>query len=112
MKPVFFSMLYKAESHNFCRFLALVNLIAFNCGFHVHEKAIMNVTIPLSVTLLAGLNSKKAEKRKTMDIDLHRFVFLKIFVIWTFWPLFHTRNDCSARYWLAGLDLCVFLASV
>ena len=47
--PVVISMAFKISKDNFCNYLALVNLIAFNFGYHVHEKAIMMVYSPLLI---------------------------------------------------------------
>ena len=44
-------MLKRIDARNFCQYLALVNMFSFNFGFHVHEKAIILVTIPLALTL-------------------------------------------------------------
>jgi alpha-1,3-glucosyltransferase len=49
--PIVFSMLKRIDKHNFCHYLALVNMLSFNFGYHVHEKAILLVTIPLTVML-------------------------------------------------------------
>ena len=47
--PVIIVMIRKIDAHNFCKFLALTNLIAFNFGFHVHEKAMLLCLIPLGL---------------------------------------------------------------
>lgn len=51
VQPVVISMLRRIDALNFCKYLALVNLLSFNFGFHVHEKAILLVTIPLGITI-------------------------------------------------------------
>jgi ALG6, ALG8 glycosyltransferase family len=47
--PVVVRMWREIASHNFCKYLALVNFVAYNFGYHVHEKAIMMVYIPLLI---------------------------------------------------------------
>jgi hypothetical protein len=49
LMPLIASMLFKINKDNFCKYLALVNMIAFNFGYHVHEKAILMVYIPLLI---------------------------------------------------------------
>jgi len=38
--PVIVKMAKSINTYNFCKFLSLVNFIAYNFGYHVHEKAI------------------------------------------------------------------------
>ena len=37
--PLIYKMALNINSKNFCNYLALVNFVAFNFGYHVHEKA-------------------------------------------------------------------------
>lgn len=101
-------MLRRIDGKNFCDYLALVNLFSFNFGFHVHEKAIMLVTIPLAVTLFQGMFSSDARERKESHIALARFKFMKLFLVWTFWPILYTMSDLLTRNLAAILDWILF----
>lgn len=59
---------------NFCLFVGTVNFVAFNFGFHVHEKAMLMVYIPL----LMGAAT---------DRDKLRVKFVGTVMIWTLLPL-------------------------
>lgn len=38
--PPIYRMIMKISVANFCNYLAIVNFVAYNFGYHVHEKAI------------------------------------------------------------------------
>ena len=38
--PLLLRMMMKISVANFCNYLAIVNFVAYNFGYHVHEKAI------------------------------------------------------------------------
>lgn len=101
-------MIKKIDAHNFCKYLAVVNMISFNFGYHVHEKAIMLVTIPMTISLFQNLHSKDPIVRKEMFVDLSRFILMKLFIIWTFWPILFTKRDMMNRHLLAVLDFIIF----
>jgi hypothetical protein len=117
-------MCRRINAQNFCKYLALTNLISFNFGYHVHEKAIMLVTIPLSVSLfqrqqiLSNFSSKwvkpsaevqkaNIEAQNEIRIDQMRFRLLKFVMVWTFLPLFYTPEDTVTRLSVIILDWCL-----
>lgn len=84
--------------------MALVNLLSFNFGFHVHEKALMLVTIPLSLVLFQSQHSKDPSTVKEMMVDLRRFKLLKLLMLWSYFPLIYTQRDIPNRTFLMPLD--------
>ena len=102
-------MLRRIDARNFCQYLALVNMLSFNFGFHVHEKAFMLVTIPLAISLFMNQHSTNPQDRRNMYVDVQRFIFLKLFILWTFWPLVFTMYDILPRHLAAFLDWIVFI---
>lgn len=49
------------NSRNFCSFLAMVNMISYNFGYHVHEKAILMTYIPLLLNINCNLDRARAK---------------------------------------------------
>jgi hypothetical protein len=47
MFPVIYKMILNMNTKNFCKYLAIVSLVSYNFGYHVHEKAILMTYIPL-----------------------------------------------------------------
>jgi hypothetical protein len=73
--PLIYKMAFTPNlKDNFCLFVGTVNFVAFNFGFHVHEKAMLMVYIPL----LMGAKT---------DRDKLRVKFLGTVMIWTLLPL-------------------------
>lgn len=77
--PVVHKMSYKINPDNFCKFLALVNFTAYNFGYHVHEKAIQMVYIPLLISTYAPSTVK--------PVSQLRVHLLGILMVWSFCPL-------------------------
>lgn len=100
-------MLKRIEAQNFCQYLALVNMLSFNFGFHVHEKAIMLVTIPLGLALFQHQQSKNPLVIREMMVDIRRFKMLKLLMLWTYFPLIYTMRDLWNRTFLVPLDWIV-----
>jgi len=72
----------------FCNILAVTNWVSFNFGFHVHEKAMLMVYLPL---LLA---------RKT-PLDTLRLTLLGLVMTWTMLPLIPGRPaETTAKHLL------------
>ena len=101
-------MCKRINARNFCQYLALTNMISFNYGFHVHEKAIMLVTIPLGLTLFMNQHSKDESVLKELRVDLARFKLLKLLMIWSYLGLFYTMRDLTTRTVYVILDWIVF----
>ena len=78
--PVILRMIQKLTVDNFCHYLALVNFVAFNFGYHVHEKAIELVYIPLVIGC-------------TTQLDKARLHLLGIVMVHTFCPLIPNEID-------------------
>lgn len=98
-------MVQRINKRNFCHYLALVNMLSFNFGYHVHEKAILLVTIPLTVMLFRNQHkAQSAESLKEMHVDIARWKNLKLLTLWTFWPLLYTMRDYFTRLFLLPLD--------
>jgi ALG6, ALG8 glycosyltransferase family len=74
MMPLIRKMWFGIKSQNFCKFLALVNLVSYNFGYHVHEKAILMTYIPLLLEV------------KT-DLDRARVKLIGFLMMFTFMPL-------------------------
>ena len=76
-------MLKGINEHNFCKYLALVNFIAYNYGFHVHEKAILMVYIPLLISVL----------KNSSFVEVQRVSLLGVVMVWSFAPLLPDRFE-------------------
>ena len=73
----------------------MCNFVAFNFGFHVHEKAMLLVTIPLGLTIL-----KSKEVKKVL-----RFKLLKLVMMWTLLPLIYTPRETFLKHAIFALDV-------
>ena len=87
------------NKNNFCVYMALCNLIAFNFGFHVHEKAMLLVTIPLGIDLVMG--------NKKSDTSILRFKIIKLVLMWTLLPLIFTPRETFLKHSLFALDILI-----
>ena len=76
-------------------FLAIVNFVAFNFGFHVHEKALLMVYIPL----LMGAKT---------DGDKLRVKFLGTVMMWTLLPLIPGNIESAVKHLLFFLQLAIY----
>ena len=74
--PTVVAMIKKMDINNFLFYLALVNFISFNFGFHVHEKAALMMQVPLALTALQD------------DVSKLRFKVITLNMVWTLLPLF------------------------
>jgi hypothetical protein len=99
-------MLKRIDKHNFCQYLALVNLLSYNFGYHVHEKAFMMVSIPMGLVLLQKQFSTTIEDQKDFLVDISRFRLFRIFLVWSCWPILWKKYDFHARAVLVPLDYC------
>jgi len=96
--PLCVQMVRKMDTTNFCSYMALCNLIAFNFGFHVHEKAMLLVTIPLGIDLVIRTNN---------NTSILRFKILKFVLMWTLLPLIFTPRETFLKHSLFVLDVLV-----
>lgn len=108
-------MIRKIDAHNFCKFLALTNLISFNFGFHVHEKAMLLVLIPLGVMIYQQRDHESIYQAdhtslKRQNLDLARFKLLKTVFLWTILPLILTPRETIVKHALVFID--VFLTDL
>ena len=95
--PVIWVMLTRINSQNFCKFLALVNFIAYNFGYHVHEKAILMVYVPL---LLSAAKAGQADK-----VRVH---LLGVLMVWSFAPLIQGVHEAAIVNLMVAAQ-CVWL---
>ena len=97
--PLCVKMIRKINGTNFCLYMALCNFIAFNFGFHVHEKAMLLVTIPLGIDLVM--------RKNTDNTSILRFKILKLILMWTFLPLIYTPRETFLKHALFILDVLI-----
>jgi hypothetical protein len=97
-------MIRRIDARNFCRYLALTNLVSYNLGYHVHEKAIMLTIIPLAVELFMNQHSKDEAFLRELRIDLERFKLLKLLQIWSYLVIFLTMRDLLTRITIVLVD--------
>lgn len=88
LAPVVVRMWRQINPQNFCKFLALTNFVAYNFGYHTHEKALLMVYIPL-------LFSSETNYEKL------RVHLLGIVMIWSFLPLIPGLDGCLIKNSLA-----------
>lgn len=99
-------MLKRADKHNFCQYVALVNLLSYNFGYHVHEKAFMMVSIPMGLVILQKQFATTIEDQKDFLVDISRFRLLRLFLVWSSWPVLWKKYDFHCRAVLVPLDYC------
>ena len=93
--PLVIKMSMSITAKNFCQYLALCNFVAFNFGFHVHEKAMLLVTIPLGLIVLKSKENKQ----------ILRFKLLKLVMMWTLLPLIYTPRETFLKHAIFALDV-------
>ena len=101
-------MVRRISARNFCKYLAYACFIAFNFGFHVHEKAILLVTIPLLVQLGVSKSSDISRRNGSLhryDTDVVRFKILKTVAMWTLMPLLYQPRESLIKHSLFALDV-------
>jgi len=98
MAPLCIQMVRRMTKDNFCQYMALCNFIAFNFGFHVHEKAMLLVTIPLGIDLVIKTKNTTA---------ILRFKILKLVLMWTLLPLIFTPRETFLKHSLLVLDVLI-----
>ena len=97
-------MLKHIDKHNFCQYVSLVNLLSYNFGYHVHEKAFMMVTIPMGLVILQKQFATTKEDQKEFLIDISRFRLFRLFLVWSLWAILWKKHDFQARAFLMPLD--------
>ena len=86
-------MWQQIDKRNFCKFLALTNFIAYNFGYHTHEKALMMVYVPL----LFSAESQYAKSRVHL---------LGIVMVWSFMPLIPGLEGCLIKDSILLAQVC------
>ena len=83
----------------FLFYLAICNFIAFNFGFHVHEKAILMTIVPL------GLEVHQCSSTWTKL----RFLVLKSVAVFTLMPLLYQPKESLVKHLILFLDIFLTL---
>lgn len=91
--PIVLRMWQQISHKNFSKFLALTNFIAYNFGYHTHEKALMMVYVPL-------LLSAKSQYSKS------RVHLLGIVMVWSFMPLIPGLDGCLIKNSMLLAQVC------
>jgi len=93
--PLVKKMWTNIKIENFCKYLALVNLISYNFGYHVHEKAILMTYIPLLIDIKTHL-------------DIHRVKLIGFVMLLTFMPLIPGEFEAVIKNGLLSLHYLMF----
>ena len=88
-------MCVSLKRRNFNFYLCITNLIVFNFGFHVHEKAIVMSLIPLMLD--SHLDSPISAKV--------RLLLLKTVGVWTLLPLLINPMETMTKHLIFSLDI-------
>jgi len=88
--PLLKKMCLGVSAANFCKFLAAVNFVAYNFGYHVHEKAILMTYIPLLLQI-------------SSDLDRARIKLLGFVMVFTFMPLIPGEFEAIIKNCLLAL---------
>lgn len=90
MVPLVKRMIVSINSKNFCKYLAIVNLVSYNFGYHVHEKALLMSYIPL----LMSINT---------ELDKSRVKLIGFVMVLTFMPLIPGEFEAVIKNCLLAL---------
>ncbi len=99
MLPLIYKMIRNINKKNFCEYLAIVNLVSYNFGYHVHEKAILMTYLPLLLAVRSQL-------------DRYRIKLVGFIMVWTFLPLIPGEfeamiKNCMLALHIIQMEVCL-----
>ena len=92
-------MCMSLSRRNFNFYLGMTNLIVFNLGFHVHEKAILMTLIPMML-----------DTHRDSPVSAKvRLLLLKTVAVWTLLPLLINPMETLTKHLIFCVDLYLTL---
>ena len=90
-----YAMCRHMNARNLCFYMATCTFVAFNFGFHVHEKAMLMTIVPLMLDCT----------RESSVWARVRLVLLKTVCVWTLLPLLIQPKETMVKHMILLVDL-------